>query len=225
MPPSYKDKLTEIKDPARRVWAAQLRNMDDAVGAVLSKVRDAGIEDDTLIFFLGDNGGYPLGGVSPNRPLRGKKADTFEGGVRIPFLVQWKGKLPAGKVYDKTLISLDILPTAVAVAGGKTAKNVEGLDILPYLKGSKRGSPHEKLFWRWIEKHGARVGDWKLVQNGDGKEMLFNLADDIGEKNDLAAKHPDKLKELRDAYKAWDAKNVPPKWLDSRRKNPGGAAK
>lgn len=228
MPPRYKDSFAEIKDPARRIWAAQLKSMDDAVGEVLSKVRETGLEKDTLIFFLGDNGGYPLGGISPNLPLRGKKADTFEGGVRIPFLVQWKGKLPAGKVYDKPLVSLDILPTAVALAGGKAASNVEGVDLLPYLKGKKSASPHDKLFWRICEKSGARVGDWKLVRNGDGTEKLFNLADDIGEKNDLSAANPEKLKELQAAYKEWDATNIPPKWLDGRKKaaaTNAGAAK
>jgi arylsulfatase A-like enzyme len=225
MPTKYKDSFAEIKDPARRIWAAQLSSLDDAVGRVLSKVREAGLEKDTLIFFVGDNGGYPLGGISPNLPLRGKKADTFEGGMRIPFVIQWKGNLPAGKVYDKPLVSLDILPTAVAVAGGKVASTVEGVNVLPYLKGSKRASPHDKLFWRFIDKSGARVGDWKLVQNGDGAEKLFNLSDDIGEEHDLADASPEKLKELQAAYKEWDAKNIPPKWLDSRRKTPGGAAR
>jgi len=225
MPPKYKDSFTNITDPTRRIWAAQLKDMDDAIGVVLSEVRSAGIENNTLIFFLGDNGGYPLGGITPNAPLRGRKAETFEGGIRIPFLMQWKGKIPAGKVYKKPIVSLDILPTAVSAVGGKAAANVDGVNLLPFIDSKNAKAPHDKLFWRWIDKHGARVGDWKLVQNGDGKEMLFNLTDDIGETKDLSASNPAKLKELQDAYKAWDAKNIPPKWLDGRRAKAGTSAK
>ncbi|NIM05629.1 MAG: sulfatase-like hydrolase/transferase, partial [Armatimonadetes bacterium] len=128
-------------------------------------------------------------------PLRGCKGDIFEGGVRVPFIIQWKGKLPAGKPYDKPVSSLDILPTAVVAAGGDPSAKVEGVNVLPYLKGEKGQAPHDRLFWRICGKSGARVGDWKLVRNGDGTEKLFNLADDIGEKNDLSASNPEKLKE------------------------------
>ena len=216
-PDRFKDDFAEFKNPDRRKYAAMLKAMDEAVGKVLAKVRDAGIEDDTLIFFLGDNGGYRVAGMTPNAPLNGFKGDTYEGRVRIPFMVQWKGHLPASEVYEKPVVSLDILPTAVAVAGGNVGANVEGVNLLPYLTGKNSKSPHDELFWRWIDKSGARVGDWKLVQNGDGAEKLFNLADDIGETKDLAASNPTKLKELQDAYSAWNAKNIPPKWLDGRR--------
>ena len=221
-PERYENRFNHFLIPQKRKYAAMLKAMDDAVGSVLSKVRTAGLEEDTLIFFLGDNGGYRMPGLAPNAPLSGFKGDTYEGGVRIPFLVQWKGKLPAGKVYDKPVVSLDILPTAVSVAGGKAASNVDGVNLLPYLKGEKSKSPHDELFWRWYEKSGARVGDWKLVRNGDGAERLFNLADDIGETKDLATMNPDKLKELQDAYKEWDAKNIPPKWIDGRKPKPQG---
>ena len=217
MPERYKDSYSEITFPNRRIYAGMLKALDDAVGRILAAVRNAGAEENTLIFFLGDNGGYRLGGESLNTPLNGFKGDTFEGGVRVPFMVQWKGKLPAGKVYDKPVVSLDILPTAVALAGGKVAANVEGVNLLPYLKGDESKSLHDRLFWRWCQKSGARVGDWKLVRNGDGTEKLFNLADDISEKNDLASTNPEKLKELQAAYQEWDSKNIPPKWIDGRK--------
>ncbi len=217
-PERYKDSFPGVEGPRAKIWAGQLKALDDGVGRVLAKVREAGLESDTLIFFLGDNGGYPLGNIAPNAPLTGNKGDTYEGGIRVPFMVQWKGKLPAGKVYDKPVISLDILPTAVRVAGGKVAANIEGVNLMPFLTGRSKGAPHDRLFWRVCERSGARVGDWKLVRNGDGTEKLFNLAEGIAERRDLAASHPDKLKELQDAYKEWDSKNVPPKWLDARRK-------
>ena len=220
-PDRYKDTFNHFQIPAKRAYAAMLKAMDEAVGRVLSQVRSAGLEDNTLIVFLGDNGGYRVAGMTPNAPLNGFKGDTYEGGVRVPFMMQWKGKLQAGKVYEKPVISLDVLPTVVTVAGGKPGANVEGVNLLRYLTVKNSKSPHDKLFWRWVGKSGARVGDWKLVQNGDGAQKLFNLTDDIGEKNDLAAANPAKLKELQAAYKAWDAKNIPPKWLDGRRAKAG----
>ena len=228
VPRRYKDAFPEITEPEQRKFATLLTAMDDNVGKVLAKVHEAGLEENTLIFFLGDNGGYRLpGGFAPNAPLRGFKMDVFEGGVRVPYLVQWKGKLPAGKVYDKIVSSIDILPTAVTAAGGKPAKSIEGVDLLPHLNGRKSDAPHDRVFWRWIDRWGARVGDWKLVQNGsgpdwihplEGQEQLFNLRDDIGETKDLSATHPRMLKVLRDAYREWDARNIPPRWIDGRRK-------
>jgi arylsulfatase A-like enzyme len=221
VPERYKDTFSRFKIADKRKYMAMLAAMDDAIGKVLDKVRQSGLEEDTLIFFLGDNGGYRMPGLMANAPLSGFKGDAYEGGIRIPFLVQWKGKLQAGKVYDKPLISLDILPTAVAAAGGKPASSIEGVDLMPYLTGKKSGAPHDKLFWRMMDRSGARGGDWKLVRNGDGTEKLFNLAEDIGEKNDLAASNPDKLKELQAAYKEWDAKNIPPRWIDGRKTKDG----
>lgn len=226
-PERYKDKFTEFKSPEKRHYAAMLTAMDDAVGRLLDTVRKNDLEEDTLIFFLGDNGGYRLPGFEANAPLKGYKMDVFEGGVRVPFLVQWKGEIPASKVYDKPLSSLDIASTAVTAAGSRPAASLEGVDLIPFLKGEKGNAPHDKLFWRWIDRWGARVGDWKLVQNGsgqdwanarEGREMIFNLKDDPGETKDLAATHPEKLKELQTAYREWDAKNSPPAWLDGRRK-------
>jgi arylsulfatase A-like enzyme len=217
-PERYKDSFSQFKIPEKRKYATMLTAMDDAVGKVLAKVRESGLEEDTLIFFLGDNGGYRLAGFAPNIPLNGFKGDAFEGGIRIPYLVQWKGRIPAGKVYEEPVVSLDILPTAVTLAGGKPGSNIEGVNLLPFLAGEKSAAPHDRLFWRMIDRSGARVGDWKLVRNGDGTEKLFNLADDIRETKDLAATNPEKLKEVQAAYKEWDAKNIPPKWLDHRRK-------
>jgi arylsulfatase A-like enzyme len=217
-PEKYKNSFPAVTGPRARIWAGQLKAMDDAVGRVLAKVSEAGLERDTLIFFVGDNGGYPLGNISPNAPLNGRKGDTYEGGVRIPFMMQWKGRLQAGRVYEKPVISLDILPTALALAGGKAGANVEGVDLMPFLDGKNPGVPHDRLFWRLCEKSGARVGDWKLVRNGDGSEKLFDLASDIGEQKDLAAANPEKLKELQAAYSEWDSRNIPPRWIDGRKK-------
>jgi arylsulfatase A-like enzyme len=230
LPERFRNDFGEGEWTEKRRFAAMLRAMDENVGKVLAKVREAGLEENTLIFFLGDNGGYRLkGNFAPNAPLRGFKLHVYEGGVRVPFLLQWKGRLPAGNIYPKIVSSLDILPTAVTAAGGKPASNVEGVNLVPYLTVRKNEAPHDRVFWRWIDRYAARVGDWKLVMNGNGdvwtlmendtgKEELFNLKDDIGETKDLAATHPEKLRELQTAYREWDSKNIPPRWFDGRRK-------
>ena len=124
--------------------------IDDAVGRVLGKVRELGQEEDTLIFFLSDDVGPTPVTTSRNAPLRGFKATTWEGGVRVPFCVQWKGTLPAGRTHEHPLIHIDILPTclAAAVAEANPAWELDGVDLRPYLTGKHEGKPHEDLYWR-----------------------------------------------------------------------------
>jgi arylsulfatase A-like enzyme len=230
----YLDRFKDIEDKNRRGYAAMLSAMDDAVGRMLGALRDNKLEEDTLIFFVSDNGGpmtkMGLNG-SNNRPLKGQKGDTWEGAIRVPFLVQWKGKLPAGKVYDQPVIQLDIAATAVVAGGGKVdpAWKLDGVDLLPYLTDRSKGRPHETLYWRFGPQWAVRRGDWKLVQGFDYEEkgndkvpvwktkvtrpMLFNLAEDRGETKDLADKHPEKVKELRDAWEAWNKEQAKPLWL------------
>lgn len=202
----------EIKDAKRRSFATLLKSMDDAVGSVLSKVREKKLEKDTLIIFLGDNGGPTPGTTSRNDPFRGYKTQVHEGGVRIPFLMQWEGHVPAGKTYSKPIISLDILPTAVAAAGGKVDGKVEGVNLIPYLTGKKSGTPHESLCWRFAGQSAIRMGNWKFSKHPTKGTRLYNLADDPGEKNNLAAQNTDKVSELSAAYDKWDAKNIKAIW-------------
>ncbi|MBI4579863.1 MAG: sulfatase-like hydrolase/transferase, partial [Planctomycetes bacterium] len=117
-PDKYKERFASINDPKRQTMAAMLSAMDDAVGAVLKELRDRGIFENTLIFFISDNGGPTPGNASRNTPLSGFKAQVWEGGIRVPYLIQWPGRVPAGRVYEQPVIALDILPTAVAAAGG-----------------------------------------------------------------------------------------------------------
>ena len=208
------DRFAHIEDRLRRTYATMLAAMDDGVGAVLAKLRDAGLEKDTLVFFISDNGGPTEQTSSRNDPLRGFKGQVFEGGIRIPFLVQWKGRLPAGKVCDDPVISLDVVPTVMSGAGAPVGAGeaVDGVDLLGHLTGKTAGRPHERLFWRYGLQSAVREGDWKAVRTRNDPVMLFNLADDVGEKTDLAAKNPDKLKELVAAYDAWNAGNIESKW-------------
>lgn len=210
----YLKRFPNIKNEKRRTYAAMMSAMDDAIGTVLAKLREAGIEEDTLIFFISDNGGPPQTGSS-NFPLRGIKATTWEGGIRVPFLVQWKGRLPAGKTYDHPVIQLDFLPTAVAAAGGelKPDMKLDGVNLLPYLEGKKEEAPHSALFWRFGKQTAVRMGDWNLVEaHGSKGKHLFNLREDIGQTKDLSAAHPERVRELQAAWDEWNKGNVPPAW-------------
>ncbi len=208
-------------------------SMDDAVGSVLSKLRELHLEENTLIFFFSDNGGPTPSTTSSNGPLRGYKAQTWEGGIRVPFLIQWKGKIAGGKVDDRPVIQLDILPTALAAASIdiKPEWKLDGVNLLPFLTGNQSGSPHEALYWRFGKQMAIRVGDWKLVKSvgseglagieqfakaTTGNAELYNLKVDIGEKTNLAAKEPEKLKQLVAAWEAWDATLKQPEWVPNR---------
>jgi arylsulfatase A-like enzyme len=225
----YLDRFPGIRDSNRRALAGMLSAMDDAVGRVLDTLRDIGVEENTLIFFYSDNGGVPTKNASRNDPLRGMKGSVFEGGIRIPFMVQWKTTLPAGTTYDKPVMGFDVCATALAAAGATETQDrpLDGVNLIPFLTGSKKGRPHDQLFWRSGRQHAARVGDWKLVVPPGYAPMLFFLKDDIGEQHDLAAEQPDKLKELQTAYTAWGAEMMEPKWIRQDRFNaePGGKLK
>ncbi len=212
-PQKYLDRFSQIEDDNRRTFAAMMSAMDDAVGRVLGKVREIGQEENTLIWFFSDNGGPTPQTTSSNGPLRGRKATTWEGGVRVPFCVQWKGNIPAGKTYERPIIQLDIQPTCLAAAGARVdpAWKLDGVNLLPYLTGEKTGDPHETLYWRFGEQWAIRHGDWKLVvATGGGTEPeLYHLAADIGESKNLAAEQPQRVKFLKDRWDKWNAEQAP----------------
>ena len=217
-PQKYLDRFEKITDKKRRTFAAMLTAMDDSIGDVLASLRTQKLEENTLIFFHSDNGGPTGANTASNGPLNGFKASVWEGGVRVPFLMQWKGKLPAGKVDDRPIIQLDIQATALAAAGVETKAEwkLDGVNLLPYLTGEEKDSPHAALFWRFGAQRAVRMGDWKLTDAGNST-MLFNLAKDIGEKNDLAAQEGDKLKQLEAAYSEWNKDNIEPAWGKANR--------
>ena len=218
-PKKYLERFPKITDRKRQIFAAMMSSMDDAVGRVLAKIREIGQEENTLIFFIGDNGGPTASTTSGNGPLRGFKMTTFEGGPRVPFIAQWKGKIPAGKTYDLPVMNLDVLPTAIIAAGGKTDASwqLDGVDLMPYLTGQKTSRPHQTLYWRFGPQWAVRHGDLKLVvsKGGSGKPELYDLATDIGESKDLAAAQPEKVKELQALWDKWSAEQAPASGPDS----------
>ena len=207
---AYMEKFSHIEDIHRRIFAAMLANMDDSVGAVMGQLRKSGLEENTLVFFLSDNGGPTRELTSSNLPLRGEKGQMYEGAIRIPFMVQWKGKLPSGKVYDRPVSSMDIFATASAVTEAKTPLCVEGVNLLPFLNGTDNGRPHETLFWRQGGKTALRHGDWKLLRMGkrlkagNANWELYDLSKDISEETNLAESNPDRVKEL---HAIWEKMN------------------
>jgi arylsulfatase A-like enzyme len=206
--PELLERVKHIADEKRRTYAAMVAGLDDAVGTILKQLREDGLEERTLIFFLSDNGGTTEDQTSSNTPLRGRKGQMWEGGIRVPFLAQWKGVLPAGKTYDRPVSSLDILPTALAAAGtpGLGGQPLDGVDLVPYLTGKKSGDPHEMLFWRMTERdiRAVRDGSHKLVKQGQ-KPNLFNLTTDVRESKDLDGKLPEVRDRLQKAYDEWAA--------------------
>jgi arylsulfatase A-like enzyme len=196
---------------------------------VLSALKKQNLEENTLIFFFSDNGGPTRQITSSNGPLRGFKAQTWEGGIRVPFIVQWKGRLPAGKVDDRPVIQMDILPTALAAAGVTASPDwrLDGVNLLPYLTGRNPGNPHPFLFWRFGQQVAIRGGDWKLVKAAGGEALpanragkasiegaeLYNLKTDLGEQQNVAGTHPEKVKELAAAWEKWNSQLVDPAWV------------
>ena len=220
-------KVASIENKTRRTYAAMTLAMDEAIGTVLAKLQAEKLEENTLIVFFSDNGGPTMQGTtingSRNTPLRGSKRTTLEGGIRVPFVVTWKGKLPAGKTYDEPVIQLDILPTVLAAAGIAVQPEwkLDGVNLLPHFDGKNRTAPHDSLYWRFGKQMAIRQGDWKLVRydpTADGEKgavteaKLYNLAKDIGEATDLAAKEPERLKKLEDAWQTWNATLAKPLW-------------
>jgi arylsulfatase A-like enzyme len=215
---NYLQRFPKIDNKTRKTYAGMMSALDDAVGRVLAKLREKGLEEDTLIFFFSDNGGPTMVGTTINGainfPLRGSKRQLLEGGVRVPFAIQWKGRLPAGKTYDFPIIQLDILPTALAAAGAETKAEwkLDGVNLLPFLDGKNAAPPHDILFWRFGDQMAVRKGDWKLVRYDGTGLHLYNLKDDIGESKDRAAEQPETPRTMQDAWTEWNRGNIAPLW-------------
>lgn len=185
-----------------RSYRAAVTQMDAAIGAILDRLDKYEIADDTLLIFFSDNGGS---GITDNTPLRGTKATMWEGGNRVPCLVRWPGKIPAGQVSDAFLTALEIFPTLCAATGAALPEGViyDGFDMLPVLRG-ETASPRTQMFWQRRGDKAARVGDWKWLDSAKGTG-LYHLKDDIGEQHDLSESRPEKLQELKAAFAAWQA--------------------
>lgn len=210
-------RFTSIEDIHRRIFAAMLASLDDSVGRILDKLRQVGVERDTMVIFLSDNGGPTRELTSRNTPLRGEKGDMYEGGLRVPFLVQWPATLPSGKVVESAISSLDLLPTLATAVGAEPPAGIDGVNLLPYLTGEQSGAAHPWLYWRQGARTAFRQGDWKLVRNArnarqDAGWELFDLAHDVSEEHNQASDKREKVAELQTAWEQLDAQMIAPRF-------------
>ena len=212
-------RYANIKDKKRRTYCAMVDVMDRGIGEVIQALEKNGIRDNTLVFFTADNGGpqskpgKPGGwNGSSNAPFRGGKGNMYDGGVHVPFIANWPAGLPAGKRFHDPVISLDIGRTAVELAGGdpNAVKPMEGVNLIPFVSGQRKGAPHDLLFWRSGGSWSVLAADGtKHLKDHDSKTpQLFYLPDDVGESNDLLAVRPERAAELRAAWEKWNEGNV-----------------
>lgn len=208
----YYDRFSHIEDGNSRLYAAMTSALDEGIGKILDALKENGLEEDTMVFCISDNGG----GVAKycnNGPLRLGKGTLFEGGIRVPFCMKWPGHIPRGRAYDFPVSALDVFATAISAAGGmpSTANPLDGANLIPYLNGSVSQRPHDHLFWRSGPNWAVRDGDWKLVCAED-HYWLYDLPRDIGEVTNLAEKHTEIVKRIKAAYEQWQLQMVDPAW-------------
>lgn len=219
---AYLARTDHIEDGARSAYAAMIVGLDEGVGKIKSTLDKLGLSHNTLIFFYSDNGGHLHGANS--QPFRGHKGQLFEGGIRVPFFVTWPARITGGQTFTKPIIALDIFPTALAAAGiqSPSSLQLDGIDLLPYMTGQARHTPHETLYWRYSGGKGyaVRHGQYKLVRSEyKQRALLFDMIHDPYEHHDLASALPDKVTELQRLYARWSKQIVPPKWNDPHIEN------
>ena len=213
--PDYLEEAKEnFKTEQRAVNAAMTRSLDENIGKVMDKLKELGLEKNTLVIFTNDNGGAIPYNASCNDPFSGTKGTFLEGGIHVPFIAQWPDVIPKGKIFNEPVITLDILPTAIEVAGGELPvdRSYDGVNLLPYVQGKKKGHPHDALFWRLLHHGAVRKGNWKLIWFDDKPPRLHNLKDDIGEQVDLSEKFPNKVRELLSEFNKWQKELSEPTW-------------
>ncbi|MDF7823631.1 sulfatase-like hydrolase/transferase [Pontiellaceae bacterium B12227] len=213
-PADKMSKVPGVKPEARSIYGAMVYELDLGVGQLLAKVDELGLADNTVVWFLSDNGGMKR--TSDNRPLRGAKGTAYEGGLRVPMIVKWPGKTPEAVVLDEMVTSLDIGATALAMAGGNPAEaGLHGKDVRSYMTKQTDEAPHNVLFWHTGKAPGPtgviRQGDYKLLIS-KSKVELYNLKDDLGETTDLTASHPERVAAMRGRWMEWNKGNVSDLW-------------
>ncbi|MET4696485.1 sulfatase-like hydrolase/transferase [Endozoicomonas lisbonensis] len=220
------DRFADIKDENRRKAVAMNYNMDENIGKILDKLEKEGLMDNTLIVYLADNGGKLNDNYSLNTPLRGEKGSFWEGGIRIPFTMSWKGTIPSGQTIDEPVISLDLMTTFLAAAGvEKQAEwQLDGENLMPLMTGKVDQLEDRFLFWANSRGWAVRDRNWKLYDENARrvrqKPMLFNLSDDMEEQHELTEKFPKEAERLLSAYNKWNAENDTPRWGWNRQQFP-----
>lgn len=203
----------------RRMMVNMIEGLDRGVGAVMAKLGSEGLLDDTLVFFLSDNGGTKISGAYNNGELRGWKGQLFEGGMRVPMAVSWKGRIDPGQSHGFPVMATDFFATAVAASGGTLPidREYNSMDLMPVLLGKSDAALHadEALCWDALGMQAVRRGDWKLVMRGGKSIGLYNIPADAGEKNNLLAAYPERVERLQLDYQNWKGTLPAPafKWV------------
>ena len=197
--------------------AAMTIALDRACGMILDKLEELGLEENTLVVFSNDNGGPDVSNTC-NYPLSGCKATPLEGGIRVPCIMKLPGVIEASGTFDAPVSMLDMLPTFVNLAGGNAEGigGLDGVDLMPYLTGQNKDRPHEILYWKKENRGMIREGDWKLIRFPDRPAELYNLAEDIGEKQNLASAYPERVREMYKMLFAWEGELERPLWMLKR---------
>lgn len=213
----YLNRFENIKNPKRRTYAAMVSAVDDGVGRLLDKLKETGQIDNTIIVFLSDNGGPLADNGSNNTPLRGQKGGVFEGGIRVPFAMQWTNKITANSTYDKPIISLDILSTVLAnIKGASKPKNpIDGINLLPFLTDKNKNAPHDFLYWRMFNKNSYAVinkDEKKMVILKDSS-FLYDLKKEINEKTNIMDSEKMVSEEINAAKAKWEKGMINPIFL------------
>lgn len=210
------EKYQHISDLKRRTYAAMVHRLDLNVGKIVNTIDSLNLRENTIIVFISDNGGPTDSNASLNAPLRGNKGILLEGGIRVPFIVNWKNNLPEGLVYTPMVSSLDLLPTFFENAGGTIQEKdeLDGVNLIPYFKGENSNNPHLNHYWRFTISASIREGDWKLIRLPDRLPLLFNLKEDISEQHNLALEHLDITERLLKKLGEWDVRLPHPVFLE-----------
>lgn len=214
-PKKYFDRIQTEKDTVKRVYLAMIEAMDDAFGRVLQKLKSSGLDENTVILFISDNGGATYTRATDNFPLKGGKCTHFDGGLRVPFFIKCPGTFFSDHLYRKPVSSLDIFSTIAAIAHTPlpTARVYDGVNLLPFLSDSSR-RPHQIFYWRNGYSKAIRDGDWKLYINTKNHKMfLYDITDDEEEKHDRSLEEPAMVKELKKELEHWEkTQTVKPAW-------------
>ncbi|MEZ6049698.1 MAG: sulfatase-like hydrolase/transferase, partial [Planctomycetaceae bacterium] len=207
--------------PGEKGFAAMVDRLDSDVGRLMEKLKEHGIDENTIVFFTSDNGPHKEGGRNPeffnsNGPLQGIKRALYDGGIRVPMIVRWPGKIKAGSRSEYIGYFADFLPTAAELAGEATPENLDGISFLPALTGDNANQPaHDYLYWEFYEqgsRQAVRFGDWKAIAEpmySDNIE-LYNIREDIGEEHNLSKQRPDLVAQARSYIK--EAHQPSPLW-------------
>ena len=219
----YLKRYSHIKKKNRRTYAAMISAVDDGVGNIISKLKEKGIYKNTIVYFLSDNGGR-LRGDSDNGELRGKKGNLFEGGIRVPFVMQWPREIQGGQIFNKPVISLDIFATSKALTSPlvESKNELHGVNLIPFLKGENNNQPHDFLFWRnnlmqndvnlRYEASAVRTEKFKFIKNKES-DALYNLKKEISEKTNLKDQDRGMYDSLKYKYSKWYETLIDPIFL------------